>query len=95
MTDFQTIAELLSSDHDWYTPAEVGRLFRVDPKTVIRWGNTGKLDKLDVQMIKTPGGHRRYKKEDIDRVYQELNPQVKTTNDSDSGTDPIGVSEVD
>lgn len=89
MSDFQNVEELLGSGHDWYTPSEVGRLFRVDPKTVIRWGNTGKLDKLAVQIIKTPGGHRRYKKEDIDRVYRALNPQVKPTDDSNSGTDSL------
>ena len=38
------------------TPAEVAQLFRVDPKTVTRWANTGKLTAL-----RTLGGHRRYR----------------------------------
>jgi len=37
------------------TPAEVATMFRVDPKTVTRWANDGKLS-----FIRTPGGHRRY-----------------------------------
>ena len=40
------------------TPAEVAALFRVDPKTVTRWANTGKLTAL-----RTLGGHRRYRVE--------------------------------
>ena len=37
------------------TPAEVATLFRVDPKTVTRWADAGKLT-----AIRTLGGHRRY-----------------------------------
>lgn len=42
------------------TPSEVARMFRVDPKTVTRWAETGKL-----RSIRTMGGHRRYKLEDL------------------------------
>ena len=42
------------------TPAEVAELFRVDPKTVTRWANSGKLTSL-----RTPGGHRRYKESEV------------------------------
>ena len=42
------------------TPAEVARLFHVDPKTVSRWANAGKL-----RSFKTPGGHRRFYEADI------------------------------
>lgn len=37
------------------TPAEVASLFRVDPKTVTRWANAGKLS-----AVRTLGGHRRF-----------------------------------
>jgi len=37
------------------TPAEVANMFRVDPKTVTRWAQAGKLTS-----IRTMGGHRRY-----------------------------------
>lgn len=37
------------------TPSEVGALFRVDPKTVIRWAKAGKI-----RYTKTLGGHHRF-----------------------------------
>ena len=37
------------------TPAEVAAMFRVDPKTVTRWANAGKLS-----AVRTLGGHRRF-----------------------------------
>lgn len=42
------------------TPAEVARLFRVDPKTVTRWAASGKIS-----AIKTPGGHRRFREAEV------------------------------
>jgi excisionase family DNA binding protein len=42
------------------TPAEVAALFRVDPKTVTRWAQQGKLPS-----IRTLGGHRRYRESEI------------------------------
>jgi excisionase family DNA binding protein len=42
------------------TPAEVATLFRVDPKTVTRWADAGKLT-----AIRTLGGHRRYVQDEV------------------------------
>jgi len=42
------------------TPAEVAAFFRVDPKTVVRWAQAGRL-----ASIRTLGGHRRYKESDV------------------------------
>ena len=42
------------------TPGEVARLLRVDPKTVTRWAQQGRL-----KSIRTPGGHRRYPEDSI------------------------------
>ncbi|MEU0517882.1 BldC family transcriptional regulator [Streptosporangium sp. NPDC006007] len=42
------------------TPAEVALMFRVDPKTVTRWAKEGRLTS-----IRTPGGHRRYRKNEV------------------------------
>ena len=42
------------------TPAEVAALFRVDPKTVTRWAQSGKLTSL-----RTLGGHRRYRESEV------------------------------
>jgi excisionase family DNA binding protein len=42
------------------TPGEVARLFGVDPKTVSRWANAGKIG-----FVVTPGGHRRFQASEI------------------------------
>ena len=48
------------------TPAEVAALFRVDPKTVTRWAQQGKL-----RSVRTLGGHRRYPAADIHALLNE------------------------
>jgi excisionase family DNA binding protein len=45
------------------TPGEVAVMFRVDPKTVTRWAQEGKLTS-----IRTLGGHRRYREAEIRRL---------------------------
>lgn len=58
-----------------YTPQEVALLFRVDPKTVARWEDVGKLKAYQVRCTRTLGNHRRYNREDIDRMFEELHHQ--------------------
>ena len=48
------------------TPAEVASLFRVDPKTVTRWADAGKLT-----AIRTLGGHRRYLEVEVQALLGE------------------------
>jgi excisionase family DNA binding protein len=48
------------------TPSEVAALFRVDPKTVTRWAQQGKL-----HSIRTLGGHRRYSEAEIQAFLDE------------------------
>lgn len=48
------------------TPAEVAARFRVDPKTVTRWAQSGKIPS-----VRTMGGHRRFPAEDIERLLDE------------------------
>ena len=45
------------------TPADVSKLFRVDPKTVTRWAKAGKLT-----AIRTLGGHRRYRQSEVQNL---------------------------
>jgi len=45
------------------TPAEVAKLFKVDPKTVTRWAKAGKLT-----AIRTLGGHRRYRRSEVESL---------------------------
>ena len=42
------------------TPREVASMFRVDPKTVTRWAQEGRLS-----CIRTLGGHRRYSENQV------------------------------
>ena len=49
------------------TPSEVAALFRVDPKTVTRWSQKGKL-----HCIKTVGGHRRYLLDEVQALLEVL-----------------------
>lgn len=49
------------------TPAEVAALFRVDPKTVARWANSGKI-----ASIRTLGGHRRFRRADVEKALKTV-----------------------
>ena len=59
----------MMTDRQLLTPGEVARLFRVDPKTVTRWASDGKLT-----CIRTLGGHRRFK---ADEVYALLGEESR------------------
>ena len=52
------------------TPSEVASLFRVDPKTVTRWAKAGKLSS-----IRTLGGHRRYREQEVRGLLDGLPQQ--------------------
>lgn len=51
---------------DLLTPSEVAKMFRVDPKTVTRWAEGGKLS-----CIRTLGGHRRYSAGEVAGLFAE------------------------
>lgn len=48
---------------DWLTLSEASALLGVHPATVRLWSDEGKLD-----TFRTPGGHRRFARSDIDRL---------------------------
>lgn len=48
------------------TPAEVAALFRVDPKTVTRWADSGRLS-----AVRTLGGHRWYLQNEVSQLLAE------------------------
>lgn len=50
----------MSNQDELMTPGEVAKLFAVDPKTVSRWANAGKISS-----VKTLGGHRRFRAAEI------------------------------
>jgi excisionase family DNA binding protein len=47
----------------------VAALFRVDPKTVTRWAQQGKI-----RSIRTLGGHRRYSETEVKAFLDEPQP---------------------
>ena len=50
-----------AGDHEpLLTPGEVAALFRVDPKTVTRWAQDGRLSS-----VRTLGGHRRFRAAEV------------------------------
>jgi excisionase family DNA binding protein len=50
-------------DADLLTPAEVAAMFAVTAQTVSRWADAGKLT-----CLMTGGGHRRFRRADVERV---------------------------
>ncbi len=61
--DTMQAATGVAVNHGLLTPGEVARLFGVDPKTVSRWADAGKLEAL-----RTLGGHRRYRADEVRRL---------------------------
>lgn len=55
-----------NAEDELLTPGEVARLFGVDPKTITRWANAGKLS-----AIRTLGGHRRYRASEVYDLLDE------------------------
>jgi excisionase family DNA binding protein len=59
-----------NEDDELLTPAEVAKMFRVDPKTVTRWHQAGKIS-----AIRTLGGHRRFYASEVRRLLGEDGPR--------------------
>ncbi len=50
---------------EWFTLGEASKILGVHPATVRQWSDEGKLG-----VFRTPGGHRRFARTDIDRLLQ-------------------------
>ena len=61
------------------TPAEVAALFRVDPKTVTRWADAGKLT-----AVRTVGGHRRYRQDEVQNLLVASSISLPAANEGAS-----------
>ncbi len=63
------------------TPAEVAALFRVSPKTVTRWAESGKLPAM-----RTLGGHRRFRASHVEAVLAVAEPDLAMPSASANGS---------
>ena len=59
----------VSLDKPWLSPGEVAKRMKVSPITVRGWSNSGLLEAET-----TPGGHRRYSREVVERFARTWNP---------------------
>lgn len=51
------------------TTGDVAKVFNVHPSTVIEWADKGQL-----ASFRTPGGQRRFRREDVDAFLREPAP---------------------
>lgn len=59
----------MEHEEDLLKPDEVAQMFGVNVKTVTRWNNSGQLP-----AIKTVGGHRRYRRKDVQKALEDIWP---------------------
>ncbi|HVM13069.1 MAG TPA: helix-turn-helix domain-containing protein [Egibacteraceae bacterium] len=59
------------AQRDYLTPGEAARILHVSPKTVNRWADDGRI-----ACIVTLGGHRRFRREDIEAVADIMQGNV-------------------
>lgn len=52
---------------EYLTPSQVAGVLHVSPKTVSRWATQGFLP-----CLVTLGGHRRFRREDVESALQEM-----------------------
>jgi excisionase family DNA binding protein len=57
-----------AEEHEWLTLSDASKLLGVHPATLRQWSDEGK-----VRIFRTPGGHRRFSRSDIERMLQ-VNP---------------------
>jgi excisionase family DNA binding protein len=58
-----------ASDPDWLSLAPAARLLGVDPDTLRRWADDGRIEAFT-----TPGGHRRFARQSLDRLIAARRP---------------------
>lgn len=65
--------EVQGEEHtNLYTTQDVATIFRVSTKTVMRWANNGKFEKHGVELLWTIGGHRRFRKTEINELFWKM-----------------------
>ena len=54
-------------EHEWLTLSDASKLLNVHPATLRQWSDEGK-----VRIFRTPGGHRRFSRSDIERMLHVI-----------------------
>lgn len=63
---------MATEDRKWLALGDASRILGVDPDTLRRWADTGK-----VEVLRTPGGHRRFLRSSIEAMLPR--PRAKRT----------------
>lgn len=58
----------MEKEREYLYAGQVAELFHVSPKTIARWSKEGLLK--DVRIVRTLGGHRRFKSADINQLLE-------------------------
>jgi excisionase family DNA binding protein len=57
------MADTSVQEHEWLTLSDASKLLGVHPATLRQWSDEGKI-----RIFRTPGGHRRFSRTDIERM---------------------------
>ncbi|MEA2508394.1 MAG: hypothetical protein QOG21_476 [Actinomycetota bacterium] len=68
---------ILDNQEELLTPAEVAALLRVTSRTVTQWAKAGK-----VSSIRTLGGHRRFRMQEIESLIRDSQQRAITVRDT-------------
>lgn len=78
-----TVERHVDSERRFLSRLEVAQLFEVSPHTVYRWTREGRLP-----YILTPGGRRRYPKQEIEQLattWLQIHPTIQRSATRRSG----------
>lgn len=64
----------MSQDNEWLSLGDAAEILGVHPSTVRHWADSG-----DLPSQRTPGGHRRFRRSDLERWSSKREPNVAPT----------------
>lgn len=70
MTEYDEVEGV--AQEELYDTQQIADMFRVSHKTVVRWDELGRFEERGVHVLRTAGGHRRYRKDEIHQLFQKM-----------------------